>query len=101
MISPPESMRDRIGYLFAIPARLRTFIGVAELLAAAGLIIPSLTGFLPWLTPVAAIGLVMVMIGAIVFHVQRREYPNTVFNLVLLILSVFVAFGRWSVLPLD
>ena len=100
MISPPESMRDRMGNLFAISPRLRTLIGVAELLAAAGLILPSLTGFLPWLTPVAAVGLVIVMIGAIVFHVQRREFPNIVFNLVLLILSAFVACGRWSVLRL-
>ena len=96
MISPPESMRDRTGYLFAISPRLRTFIGVAELLAAAGLILPSLTGILPWLTPLAAFGLVIVMAGAMVIHVQRSELPNIVFNLVLLLVSAFVAHGRWS-----
>ena len=92
-------MRDRTGYLFAISTRLRTFIGVAEILAAAGLILPSLTGILPWLTPLAAFGLVIVMTGAMVIHVQRSELPNIVFNPILLLVSAFVAHGRRSGLP--
>jgi uncharacterized membrane protein YphA (DoxX/SURF4 family) len=95
MISPAESMRDRYGYISAISPRLRLYIGVAELLAAAGLILPGLTGVLPELTTLAALGLVIVMILAIVFHIPRKEYPNIVLNLVLLLMAAFVAYGRW------
>jgi hypothetical protein len=84
-----------MAYVLAIPPRLRRFVGVAELLAAAGLILPWLTNILPWLTPLAATGLVIVMIGAVVFHISRREYPNIVFNLSLLALAAAVAYGRF------
>jgi uncharacterized membrane protein YphA (DoxX/SURF4 family) len=100
MITPQESMRDRFGYVFAILPRFRLFLGVAELLAVAGLILPGLTGVLPWLTPLAAFCLVIVMIGAIVFHIRRREYPNLVLNLILMIMAAFVAYGRWFLYPL-
>jgi uncharacterized membrane protein YphA (DoxX/SURF4 family) len=72
---------------------------VAELLGAAGLILPAATGILPSLTPLAAAGLALVMLGAIIFHVSRREYPNLILNTILLAMSVFVAYGRWFVLP--
>jgi uncharacterized membrane protein YphA (DoxX/SURF4 family) len=79
---------------------LLTFIGVAEILGAIGLILPALTGVLPWLTPLAALGLAVIMLLAIIFHARRREYPNIVVNLILLILAAFVAYGRWMVVPL-
>lgn len=47
-----------------------------------------------WLPSWAAAGLVIVMAGAVVFHIPRKEYPNIVFNLVLLALAAFVAYGR-------
>lgn len=50
--------------------QLRT-IGILEILGAIGLILPALTGILPWLTPVAAIGLALIMVGAIITHVRR------------------------------
>ena len=79
---------------------LLTFIGVCEILGAVGLILPALTGVLPWLTPLAALGLAVIMLLAIIFHARRREYPNIVVNLILLILAAFVAYGRWMVVPL-
>ena len=74
-------------------------IGTLELLAALGLILPFLTGILPVLTPLAAVGLVVVMIGAMITHVRRGESPRTVVNLVLLVLAVFVAYGRFVAVP--
>jgi len=85
----------QMNYIEAIPVGLRRFTAVAESLAGAGLILPWLTGILPWLTPLAAMGLVLVMIGAVIFHIPRREYPNIVFNLVLLALAAFVAYERF------
>ncbi|CAM5289991.1 DoxX family protein [Mycolicibacterium aubagnense] len=71
-------------------------IGVVEFLGAIGLIVPPLVHILPVLAPLAAVGLVLVMLGAIVTHGRRKEYPNVVVNLVLLALAVFVAWGRFG-----
>ena len=87
-------------YIKDIPSRTRRFVGVAEILAAIGLILPSLTGILPWLTPLAAVGLTIIMIGAIPFHFRRKEYFNIGLNVVLLALAVFVAYGRFVIMPL-
>lgn len=71
-------------------------IGVLEILAAIGLILPLATGILPWLTPLAAVGLGLTMIGAIILHVQRGDGMSSVMtNVVLLALSGFVAYGRF------
>jgi putative oxidoreductase len=73
------------------------FIGVAELLAGVGLILPGLTGILPWLTIWAGLGLAAVMVCAVIFHATRREYNSLAINVVVLILAAFVAWGRWRV----
>ena len=85
-----------MSYVLEMPARLRMFAGVAEGLAGIGLILPALLRTLPWLTPVAAAGLVVLMLGAIVFHVRRREYPNIGLNAVLGGLAAIVAWGRFG-----
>jgi hypothetical protein len=56
---------------------------------------------LPWLTPLAAAGLVLNMIGAAVTHVRRHEYPMIVGNLFLLALAAFVVYGRLVAVPLS
>jgi uncharacterized membrane protein YphA (DoxX/SURF4 family) len=86
--------------MLEIPSGFRRFIGTAEILAGPGLILPVLTGILPWLTPLAAVGLIIVMLGALIFHIRRKEYPNIGMNLVLLVLAVFVAYGWFGVNPL-
>ena len=96
MLSPPASAQQSM----MINIMAIRFIGVAEILAAIGLILPALTGIVPILTPLAAVGLVIVMIGAVIFHIPRKEYPNIVFNLILLALAVFVAYGRFVAVPL-
>ena len=72
-------------------------IGGLELLGAIGLIVPMLTGILPILTPLAAIGLVLTMIGAIVVHVRRRETQRLGINVLVLVLAAVVAVGRLAV----
>jgi hypothetical protein len=71
-------------------------ISVAEILGALGLILPGLTGIASILTPVAAIGLAIIMTGAVVTHARRRQARSAAVNLVLLILSVVVAVGRFA-----
>jgi uncharacterized membrane protein YphA (DoxX/SURF4 family) len=75
-------------------------IGALEALAAAGLIFPALTGILPWLTPLAAAGLALVMIGASLTHFRRKEYQAIGMTGVLLVLALAVAVGRFWVVPL-
>jgi uncharacterized membrane protein YphA (DoxX/SURF4 family) len=75
-------------------------IGGLEVLAAIGLILPALTKILPILTPLAATGLVLTMIGAGLTHFRRKEYPMIIANLVLLALAAFVAYGRFVAVPL-
>ncbi len=72
-------------------------IGILELLAAIGLILPQLTGILPWLTPLAAVGLVLTMIGAMMVNVRNRI--TIIKNIVLLLLAAFVAYGRFILIP--
>jgi uncharacterized membrane protein YphA (DoxX/SURF4 family) len=83
-------------YILEMPTGLRLFAGVAEGLAALALVVPPLLHVLTWLTPLAAAGLVLLMLGAIVFHLQRREYPNVGFNAVLGLLAAIIAWGRFG-----
>ncbi len=80
-----------------VPVALVRFIGIAELAAAIGLILPMPTGILPWLTPLSAIGLAVIQVLAIAFHAQRGETAKSLpINAVLLLLSLFVTWGRWD-----
>jgi len=72
------------------------FIGISELLGAVGLILPIVTGILPWLTPIAAVGLSLIQLLAIFSeHLPKRELNIIPMNVVLLGLSIFVVIGRW------
>jgi uncharacterized membrane protein YphA (DoxX/SURF4 family) len=80
------------------PTNIR-LIGVVELLGAAGLILPAVTHIAPILVPLAAIGLILVMVGAAVVHARRKEAMNIGVNAVLLALAAFVAWGRFGPHP--
>lgn len=71
-------------------------IGAAEVLGAIGLIVPWLTGIAPFLTPVAAVGLAIIQIGALITHTRRGERQPLPINAVLLVLAAFVAVVRFS-----
>lgn len=73
------------------------FVGISELLGALGLILPLITGVLPWLTILAAIGLTMIQLLAIFTeHLPKKEYNVIPVNIVLVALAVFVVIGRWT-----
>jgi uncharacterized membrane protein YphA (DoxX/SURF4 family) len=77
------------------PGVIKT-IGALEILAAIGLIFPAALGIAPVLVPLAATGLVIVMVGAAITHGRRRELPMVGGNLFLLALAVVVAWGRFG-----
>ena len=73
------------------------FVGISELLGALGLILPLVTGILPWLTVLAAVGLTLIQLLAIFTeHLPKKEYNVIPVNIVLLALAVFVIVGRWA-----
>lgn len=73
------------------------FVGTSELLGALGLILPLVTGVLPWLTVLAAVGLALIQLLAIsTVHLPKKEYQVIPVNIVLLALAVFVVIGRWT-----
>jgi len=79
-----ERAKASLFWVKDVPRGLVTFIGICELLGGLGLVLPVLTGILPGLTPLAALGLALIMLFAMIFHATRREPQAIVFNLVLL-----------------
>ena len=72
-------------------------IGAVEVLGALGLVLPQLTGIAPVLTPIAALGLVIVQVFAMRVHLKLGETKSLPVNVVLLLLAAFVAVGRFVV----
>jgi len=97
-LSPPAEMVELINSLIS-PA-FRVFIGVAEVLAAVGLILPGVTRILPWLVSCAAAGLMIVMISATILHATRGELTSAITTAVLFLMATFVAYMRWKVMPI-
>ena len=75
LLALPKPLQRQMSNLPGGPPFLR-FIGFAEVLASAGLTLPRWTGLLPWLTPLAAAGLVPIMFGAAVLHLRRSAYAQ-------------------------
>jgi hypothetical protein len=75
-------------------------VGVLELLGAAGLILPAVLGIAPTLVPLAAVGLALTMVGAIVAHLRLGETDRLAVPIVVLALALFVAVERFGAYPL-
>lgn len=97
---PIEKLRVRMNWAKHFTPPVIRLIGSLEILGALGLIIPQATGYLPWLTPVAAVGLVLTMLGAILTHVRLHEAKAVRVPAVLLLLALFIAVGYFVFVPL-
>lgn len=93
---PKEKLQQAMAWVQDFSTPMVRFIGSVELLAAIGLVLPAATHLAPVLTPLAATGLVVVMIGAALTHARRKESQLIVVNLVLLLLAAFVAWARFG-----
>ncbi|WP_458687592.1 DoxX family protein [Nocardia tengchongensis] len=93
---PQAKLAEKLPWVADVSLPTLRVIGVAEVLGALGLILPAWTGIAPILTPLAAVGLAVIMALAAVTHARRKEPAAIVFNLVLLAASVFVAWGRFG-----
>ena len=90
LVLPIEAMAGPI----ALPGAFLRFIGMAETLGAIGLILPGLTRIRPELTPTAAAGLVIIMIGATVLTAATGSVAGALFPLIVGLLATTVAAGR-------
>jgi uncharacterized membrane protein YphA (DoxX/SURF4 family) len=99
--TPVADLGTMMHWVSVTPEWLVRFIGAVEFLGAVGVILPALTRILPWLTPLAAAGFAVIQVLAIGTHASLGETAMTLpMNLVLLALSVLVAWGRWKKAPI-
>jgi uncharacterized membrane protein YphA (DoxX/SURF4 family) len=97
LIQPKEKLAAAgMGYVEDFSAGAVKAIGALEVLAAIGLILPAALDIVPVLVPMAALGLVLLMIGAAITHLRRGESQMIVINLVLLVLAAVVAWARFG-----
>ncbi|HZT06367.1 MAG TPA: DoxX family protein [Chloroflexota bacterium] len=95
LITPIPELQQQL----AFPGSFIRFLGVAEVLGAVGLILPGLVRILPWLTPLAAAGLLIIMVGATVVTAATMGLFLAIIPLVFGVLDAFVAYGRWQLAP--
>jgi hypothetical protein len=95
LVLPVEALKGPV----ALPGPFIRFIGVAEVLGAIGLILPALLGIRSGLTPLAAAGLVIIMIGATVVTLVGGDLVAALISAVVGLLAAFVAYGRWRLAP--
>jgi len=96
----PPGLPQMMSWMYELSPTLHMVSGLAEILGGLGLILPGVTKIQTRLTPLAGLGLVLVMIGAIVWHLQRGETGNIMFNVILAVIAGFIAYGRWKLIPL-
>ena len=82
-----------------LPGLFIRFLGVVEVLGAVGLVLPGLLRIRPGLTPLAAAGLVIIMIGATVITLMGGDVAPALIPLAVGFLAAFVAYGRWRLAP--
>jgi uncharacterized membrane protein YphA (DoxX/SURF4 family) len=95
LVLPIEALTEQM----PLPGLFVRFIGVAEVLGAIGLILPGLLRIRPGLTPLAAVGLVIIMSGATVLTLAGGDVAPALIPVGVGLLSAFVAYGRWRLVP--
>jgi hypothetical protein len=97
-LSPPPEIAVQMNA--SLPRWFQLFLGVAEVMAAVGLILPGVTRIQPWLVTWAAGGIIIVMVFATIYHLMRAEMSAAAITLLLLVMAAFVAYMRHRVLPI-
>lgn len=96
LVSPLQPMAQQVG----VPAGLLLFVSVMEVLGAVGVVLPGVLHFRGKLIPLAALGLVAIMIGATAVTLRTAAVLMALFPLITGLMAAFVAYGRWRLLPL-
>lgn len=101
LTQPIERLKTRMKWveLFSSTPALVRVVGLLEILGAIGLILPEAVQIQPWLTPAAALGLVLTMIFAVLIHLRLREGNRLAIPLILLLLALVIVVGRFALVP--
>lgn len=97
----PDGLPDMMSWMYELGDNIHVVAGVAEILGGLGLILPAVTGIRPELTVFAALGLMIVMVGAIIWHAGRGEAMSIVTNVLNIVILTYIAYGRWRLAPLN
>jgi len=101
MMQPKDKMVEKMAWVEDFSQGQIRVIGILEVLGALGLVLQAITGILPVLVHLSALGLALTMIGAFFTHLRRKEtVPMGVMNMMLFAMAIFVAYGRWFVAAL-
>lgn len=100
LFSPVAQVAAQIPWAGDVPEAFLRLIGVVDLSAGLGLLLPALTRIAPRLTVWAAIGSIALQVCAMSFHISRGEYPVVPMNLTIIAFSAFVAWGRTRRAPI-
>ena len=98
MVFPPQEYIEIMNATLGVG--LRYFIGIAELLAVVGLILPGVLRIYTWLLPLTLAGLLIVSASATVYHLFGGETGSAIYTAVLSIIIAFVTYMRWKVKPI-
>ncbi|MFJ6822204.1 DoxX family protein [Streptomyces niveus] len=96
LAQPYEKTAESMAWAKSFSAGQVKTIAALEVVAALGLILPAATGIATVLTPLAAVGVALIMIGAVAIHARRGEWPNVGVNIVLLAVAIVIAWGRFG-----
>jgi uncharacterized membrane protein len=96
----PPGLPAAMGWMYELSPSLHWISGTAEILGGLGLILPGLTKIQTRFTPLASVGLALVMVAAAIWHVQRGEISNIFLNIINAAILAFIAYGRWKRVPL-
>jgi uncharacterized membrane protein YphA (DoxX/SURF4 family) len=97
LVTPIDEMTAQMP--LALPGLFVQFIGVAEVLGALGLLLPGIARIRPGLTPLAAAGLVLIMLGAVGYTLAAGDVAPALIPFVVGAVAAFVAYGRWRLAP--
>ena len=97
-LAPPPEIKVQMDA--NLPQWFQLFMGVAEVAAAIGLILPGLTRVMPFLVTWAAVGIVIIMVSATGYHAVRGEYSSAVTTFILLLMATFLVYGRQRLRPI-
>jgi uncharacterized membrane protein YphA (DoxX/SURF4 family) len=101
LATPIPDLASKMPWMGQVSPTFLQVTAIFDLLGGIGVLVPSVTRIKPRVTVLAAIGCVLLMASAIVFHISRGEGAKTPFNFFLVALSLFVAWGRWSKAPIE
>lgn len=90
-----DKLKSKMSWLTEYSPSMILMICLSKILGAIGLVLPLYLGIAPILTPLAAVGIAIIMFLAFVYHLQHKEYKDVPATILFFALSVFVAYGRF------